>query len=83
MKRRIWIYPGALLVVLLMAASGCMNSSQSVRKYERVEKNRIKEEQKALEAARKNHLENQSEAARKMMKDSKKRAKKLNKPKKK
>jgi hypothetical protein len=82
MKRKSWIFTGFLLLMLILVSPGCKNSEESVRKYERMEKKMLKEEQKSLEAAKKNHLKIQSKATRQMMKDSKKRAKKLNKPKK-
>ena len=47
-----------------------------------MEKKTLKEDQKKLEAAKKKHISIQSKATRKMMKDSRKRAKRLNDPKK-
>jgi hypothetical protein len=82
MKRKIWIFSVFSLVIILIATGGCKNSKESVRKYERMEKKRVKEEQKALDVARKNHVEMQSKATQKMMKENRKRAKKYNESKK-
>ena len=81
MKRKIWIFQLILLTLLLVSAAGCRNSRDSAREYERMERKMLKENEKKLESVRKNHLKIQSKATRQMMKDSKKRAKQLNKPK--
>jgi hypothetical protein len=82
MKGKIRILTGILLLSMLLAAPSCRNGEDSVRKYDRMEKKMLKEDQKSFEAAQKEHLKIQSKATRQMMRDAKKRAKKLNKPKK-
>jgi len=82
MKRKIRIISGILLILLLVALGGCRSNKNSPEYYERMEKKMEKEETKAMEASKKEHLKIQSKATRKMMRDSRKRAKKLNKPKK-
>jgi len=83
MKRKIRIFSGILLIFFFLASPACKNSQNSPRKYEKMEKKMMKEEEKAMEAARKEHMKIQSKATRKMMRDMKKRAKRLNNPKRK
>jgi len=82
MKNKIWILPCIVMMVLVLQAASCKNTQKAPRKYDRMEKQMIKEEGKALEAAKKQHLKIQSKATRQMMKDAKRRSRQLNKPKK-
>ena len=72
---------GLVVLLLMVSLPSCKNGEDSVRQYERMEKKMLKEEEKSLDVAKKEHLKIQSKATRTMMRDAKKRAKKLNKPK--
>ena len=70
------------LLIIAFTCVSCKSSEDSAREYERMEKKMAREEEKSYEAAKKEHLEIQSKATRKMMQESKKKAKRLNEPKK-
>lgn len=82
MKRLLSITTGLWIIFSVSVFTGCKSTGESTREYEKLEKQMMKGEQKSLREARDHHVKIQSKATRQMMKDAKKRAKQLNKPKK-
>jgi Flp pilus assembly protein TadB len=70
------------LLFIAFTCGSCKGTEESAREYERMEKKMAKEEEKSYNASKKEHLQIQSKATRKMMHESKRKAKKLNRPKK-
>jgi hypothetical protein len=81
MKRIIRTFAVISLFLWILAGSSCKTSEDSAKDYERMEKKMLKEEEKSYKAARKEFIRIQSKATRQMMRESNKKAKKLNKPK--
>jgi len=81
MKSSIKIIAVTWLFILVLFGASCKTGEDSAREYMRMEKKMAREEDKSYEAAKKEHMKIQSKATRKMMRDSHKKAKKLNKSK--
>jgi hypothetical protein len=81
MKRIIRSFAVILLFLWILTGNSCKTSEDSAKEYERMEKKMIKEEEKSYKAAKKDFISIQSKATRQMMRESEKKAKKLNKSK--
>lgn len=79
MERALRVIAVISLFLVVLCTASCKSSDDSAREYERMEKKMLKEEDKAYKAAKKEHLRIQSKATREMMRNSNKKAKKLNK----